>query len=55
MDVYRFVVDFQEDDVHLQEKETAGFQIADKEEIEKLAAQGIFLHYDSIKRAFSVS
>lgn len=55
VDVYRFVVDFQEDDVHLQEKETAGFQIADKEEIEKLAAQGIFLHYDSIKRAFSVS
>lgn len=55
VDVYRFIVDFQEEDVQLQEEEAAGFLIADRTEIEKLAAKGIFLHYDSIKQAFSVS
>lgn len=54
VDVYRFVLDFAEEDVHMQEAETAGFQMAEKSEIEALAEQGIFLHYDSIKRAFDV-
>lgn len=54
VDVYRFVLDFKEEDIHLQEEETAGFLIADREKIEEFAKQGIFLHYDSIKRAFSV-
>ncbi len=54
VDVYRFVGDFTEDDVHLQEEETAGGRFATKEEIKALAEQGIFLHYDSIKKAFEV-
>ena len=55
VDVYRFVGDFTEDDIHLQEEETADFKLATKEEIEALAEQGIFLHYDSIKRVFDFS
>lgn len=52
VDVYRFVGDFSEDDIHLQEAETLGCKLATKEEIEALAEEGIFLHYDSIKQAF---
>ena len=52
VDVYRFVLDFEERDLHLQENETAGYMLADQKQIEELAAQGIFLHYDSIKQAF---
>lgn len=52
VDVYRFVMDFDESDVKLQEKEAAGFKLATLDEIKELAAQGIFLHYDSIKQAF---
>lgn len=54
VDVYRFVLDFTEEDVRLQEKEAAGFKLADHEEIKELAKQGIFLHYDSIKKAFEL-
>ena len=52
VDVYRFVGDFEEKDVHPQESETDGFMIASVEEIKEFAAQGIFLHYDSIRRVF---
>lgn len=52
VDVYRFVKDFAESDVKLQKAETLGFKLATVEEIRKLAQQGIFLHYDSIKQAF---
>ncbi|MCR4671785.1 MAG: NUDIX domain-containing protein [Lachnospiraceae bacterium] len=52
VDIYRFDIDFNADDVSLQESETTDFMIASKEEIEELARQGIFLHYDSIKEAF---
>lgn len=52
VDVYRFVMDFDENDIKMQEEETAGYKIADLEEIKQLAAEGIFLHYDSIKQAF---
>ena len=31
-----------------------GFRLADKAEIEALAAQGIFLHYDSIRQVFDL-
>lgn len=54
VDVYRFVLDFQESDVHLQEEEATGFMLAERAQIEALARQGIFLHYDSIKQAFFV-
>lgn len=52
VDVYRFELDFEESDVMLQEEETAGYKLATAEEIQELAAQGIFLHYDSIKQVF---
>ena len=55
VDVYRFVLDFTEEDVRLQEAETAGFMIAEKSQIEEFAREGIFLHYDSIKEAFCKS
>lgn len=54
VDIYRFVLDFEEKDIILQEEETAGFMIADLKQIQEFAAQGIFLHYDSIKEAFTV-
>ena len=52
VDVYRFTLDFTEDDVKNQEAETLGFKIATLDEIREIAAQGIFLHYDSIKEVF---
>jgi 8-oxo-dGTP pyrophosphatase MutT (NUDIX family) len=52
VDIYRFVGDFQEEDLHLQQEETAGYMLATAQEIRALADQGVFLHYDSIKQAF---
>ena len=52
VDVYRFDMDFEEADLKLQTEETDGYRLATKEEIEKIAADGMFLHYDSIKRVF---
>lgn len=52
VDVYRFILDFDESDVKPQESETDGFLLADLRQIQEFAAQGIFLHYDSIKKAF---
>lgn len=54
VDVYRFIMDFDESDVKPQEAETDGFMIATIDEIKEFAAQGIFLHYDSIKKAFEL-
>lgn len=52
VDVYRFEMEFDETDVHLQEEETDGFMIADLEQIQEFDRQGIFLHYQSIQQAF---
>ena len=52
VDVYRFTADFDEKDIHMQEAETDGYKLATLEEIEEYAKQGIFLHYDSIKKVF---
>ena len=52
VDVYRFVLDFKEEDLKLQTEETDGYRLATAEEINALADQGVFLHYDSIKRVF---
>ena len=52
VDIYRFEMDFTEEDIHLQEGETNGYRLATVEEIKELADQGIFLHYDSIKEVF---
>ena len=55
VDVYRFELDFKEEELHLQEEETLGYRIATAEEIRDLAEQGIFLHYDSIKKVFALA
>lgn len=52
VDVYRFALDFTEEEIHLQKEETAGYRIATREEIAELGKQNIFLHYESIKQAF---
>ena len=54
VDVYRFVMDIDERDVSFQEAEIDGYMFATKEQIEGFAKEGKFLHYDSIKQAFSL-
>ncbi len=50
VDCYRFTMDFSADDVRLRASEALEFKLATLEEIRSLAARGVFLHYDSIKR-----
>lgn len=52
VDIYKFILDFDESMVHPQESETDGYMLATVEEIKKFGEQGLFLHYDSIKRVF---
>ena len=52
VDVYKFILDFTEDEIKLQEEETAGYMLATAQEIAAIAAEGTFLHYDSIKQVF---
>ena len=52
VDIYKFILDFDESQVTPQLSEMQGFMLADKAQIEALAQQGIFLHYDSIKKVF---
>lgn len=52
VDIYRYVGDFEESDVHVREAEADGCRLATLDEIKELAAQGIFLHYESMKQAF---
>lgn len=54
VDVYRFVMDIDEKDLHLQAAETDGYMFATLDEIKAFAAEGKFLHYDSIKKAFEM-
>ncbi|MDE6657716.1 MAG: NUDIX hydrolase [Oscillospiraceae bacterium] len=53
VDIYKFILDFDEKDVTPQLAEMQGFMLADKNQIAELAKQGIFLHYDSIKQVFA--
>ncbi len=52
VDVYRFVLDFDEDQIRLQTEETDGYKLASAEEIADLGQEGVFLHYNSIKEVF---
>lgn len=52
VDIYRFVLDFEEKDIKLQTAEAMGYRLATREEIAALGEQGIFLHYSSIKQVF---
>ena len=54
VDVYRFVMDISDEDLKLQTEETDGYMFATKEQIKAFAAEGKFLHYDSIKKAFEM-
>lgn len=54
VDIYRYVMDVDENDITLQTEETDGCKFAAAEEIKELAEQGIFLHYDSIKKVFQI-
>ena len=46
VDVYRFIMDVKDEDLHLQEAETDGYMFATLEEIKAFAAEDKFLHYD---------
>lgn len=52
VDVYRFECDITEKDVKIQKEEALGFKFATLDEIKALNEQGIFLHYESIKKIF---
>lgn len=52
VDIYRFDLDVTEKDITLQPGETMDGKFATLDEIKALADQGIFLHYDSIKKVF---
>lgn len=52
-DVYRFVLDFSPEDVKIQKEEVLDWKLATAEEIAKIAKEGEFLHYDSIRRIFA--
>ena len=54
VDIYRFTGDFAEQDLQLQAEETDGWMLADTDQIRAFAAEGRFLHYDSIKEAFEL-
>lgn len=49
VDCYRFTMDFTAGDVKIRPDEALEFKLATLDEIKALAAQGIFLHYDSIR------
>ena len=51
VDVYKYHMDFTEEDIKLQTEETNAFQIADAAQLSDYDKQGIFLHYQSIKQA----
>ena len=53
VDVYKFIMDFDESDVSMQEEETDGYKLATLDEIKEIAKRGEFLHYDSIKAVFN--
>ena len=52
MDIYKFILDFVDNDVKVQPEEEEGFMNAALEEIGEFAQEGIFLHYDSMKEVF---
>lgn len=52
VDVYKFIGDFTMEDVKPQEAETDGAMLATLDQIKAFAEEGIFLHYDSIKKVF---
>ncbi len=54
VDVYRFTMDFTDEQVHIQTEETDSYMLATPEDIAEIGAEGVFLHYDSIKEVFKL-
>ena len=54
VDVYRFVMDVKDEDLHLQEEETDATVLLRWTKSKDNAAEGKFLHYDSIRQAFEL-
>ncbi len=52
VDIYRFEMDINENDVKIQKEEALEFKFATLAQIKEIAARGEFLHYDSIKKVF---
>ena len=52
VDVYRFDCDITQADVTIQKDEALDFKFATLDEIKSLNEQGIFLHYNSIRKVF---
>ena len=52
VDIYRFDMDISEKDIYLQKDEDIDGKMATLSEIKKIAEEGHFLHYDSIKEVF---
>ncbi|MFD1484244.1 NUDIX domain-containing protein [Lacticaseibacillus baoqingensis] len=50
VDVFRYTLDFTLEQVHAQASEITNKRMATAEEIQAIAAQGKFLHYDSIRQ-----
>ena len=51
VDIYRYRLAFEENDVTLQQSEAVAFQLATWEQITALKEQGLFLHFDRIRQA----
>ncbi len=52
VDIYRFDMDISQKDIKLQENEDIDGKLATPDEIKKIAEEGLFLHYNSIKQVF---
>lgn len=55
VDIYRFRLDFTENDVVLQASEAIDCKLATFAEIEQLAEQGVFLHFKRIEQALDAA
>ena len=52
VDIYRFDMDISQKDIKLQKNEDIDGKLATLDEIKKIAEEGLFLHYNSIKQVF---
>ncbi len=53
VDCYLFTLAFRAEDVKIRPEEALEWKLADAGEIKRLAQEGVFLHYDSIKQVFA--
>ena len=52
VDIYRFDMDISQKDIKLQKSEDIDGKLATLDEIKKIAEEGLFLHYNSIRQVF---